>query len=119
MSKSKTFGALINKKRLAQKVSLRKIATQIGISPVYLCEMENGKKTNPSNEILQKMITVLCLNDEETSLFYDLHAKVNGIVSQDLSEYIMESDIIRKILRTAKKKPATDEDWQVFINKIE
>jgi transcriptional regulator with XRE-family HTH domain len=114
-----TFGSYISQKRREIKYTLRETALQIGITPVYLSEMENGKKTNPSGEIMQKMIAVLCFCEEETALFYDLHAKANGIVSQDLPGYIMESGIIRKALRKAKKKPATDEDWQGFIDDLE
>jgi transcriptional regulator with XRE-family HTH domain len=114
-----SWGIYIAQKRRESKRTLRETAKQIGITAVYLSEMENGKKTNPSGEIMQKMIAVLCLNEEETALFYDLHAKVNGIVSQDLPEYIMGDDNIRKALRKAKKKPATERDWQGFIDELE
>jgi len=119
MPNFETFGNFINRKRLEQKVSLRYISLKIGISPVYLSEMENGKKTNPSSEIMRKMISVLCLDEEGTALFFDLHAKANGIISQDLPEYIMGSGIVRKALRKAKKKPATEKNWQDFIDKLD
>ena len=80
--------------------------------------MENNKKTNPSEEIIQKMISVFCLNEDEIAVFYDLHAKANGIISQDLPEYIMGSVLARNALRKAKKKPATDDDWHDFIKKL-
>lgn len=118
MEKYLTFGSNISQKRRELNHTLREAAMQIGITAVYLSEMENGKKTNPSSEIMRKMVSVLCLNEDETAIFYDLHAKANGIVSQDLPEYIMKSGIIRKALRKAKKKPATDKDWQGFIDDL-
>jgi transcriptional regulator with XRE-family HTH domain len=114
-----TFGGYISQKRRKNRRAAWETAKQIGITAAYLSDMETGKKTNPSREIMQKMIEVLCLDEEETALFYDLHAKANGIVSQDLPEYIMENDIARKAIRKAKKKPATDYDWQGFIDKLE
>ena len=114
-----SWGRYIFQKRRKKNRSLRSVAEQIGISAVYLSKMENGKKTNPSREIMQKLIDILCLSEGETALFYDLHAKANDVISQDLPEYIMSSDIARKALRKAKKKPATDEDWQGLIDKLE
>ena len=39
-------------------------------------------------------------------------------VSADLPEYIMERDIVRAALRTAKEVDATDEEWQEFIDRL-
>jgi len=114
MEQPLTFGSFISRKRIS---SLRETAAQIGICPVYLCELEKGKKTNPSIEIITKLIYVLHLDEEETALLFDLHAKANGIVSQDLPQYIMNNDIVRTALRIARDKPVTEKDWQEFIDK--
>ena len=42
----------------------------------------------------------------------------NQRVSADLPEYIMERDIVRAALRTAKEVDATDEEWQEFIDRL-
>jgi transcriptional regulator with XRE-family HTH domain len=118
MNKFMTFGNFISQKRREIKQTLRETALQIGITAVYLSEIENNKKTNPNIKIIQKMIIVLRLDEAETALFFDLHAKANGIISQDLPEYIMESGIVRKALRKAKKKPATEKNWQDFIDDL-
>ena len=49
---------------------------------------------------------------------YDLAAKSRNTVSADLPEYIMEKDIVRAALRTAKKNNATDKQWEDFIRRI-
>lgn len=41
------------------------------------------------------------------------------MVTQDLPEYIMDKDIVRVALRTAKDVDATDEEWQEFIAHLE
>ena len=60
------------------------------------------------------------LNKEETEEMYDLAAKSKNIptVSSDLPEYIMDKDIVRVALRTAKDVDATDAEWQEFIEKL-
>ena len=54
-------------------------------------------------------------------MLYDLAAKTknNTVVSQDLPDYIMDRDIVRVALRTAKDVDATDEEWQEFIARLE
>lgn len=54
-----------------------------------------------------------------TNLFLDLAAASQKMkVPADLPEYIMERDIVRAALRTAKEVDATDEEWQEFIDRI-
>ena len=49
----------------------------------------------------------------------DLAAKSKAQrVSSDLPEYIMERDIVRAALRTAKEVDATDAEWQEFIDRL-
>ena len=49
---------------------------------------------------------------------YDLAARSRNTVSADLPEYIMEKDIVRAALRTAKKHNVTDKQWEDFIRRI-
>ena len=112
MNGSMTFGNFIRKKGREQNGTSCKTAEIVGIAPMYLCDIERDKKTNPSCEVMQKLIAALRLNEEETAFFYDLHAKANGIVSQDLTAYIMENDIIRTFLRMARDKSITESDWE-------
>ena len=66
------------------------------------------------------MAQMLGLNDEDIWLLYDLAAKSKSspTVSKDLPEYIMDRDIVRVALRTAKEVDATDEEWQAFIEML-
>jgi len=118
MKNTLSFGSFIQNKRLMKGETLQTIAEKIGIGIMYLSEIENGKKTNPSPKILAKMVDILCDSDEDIANFFDLHAKANGIVSQDLPDYIMNNDIVRATLRIARDKPASDADWQEMINRL-
>lgn len=117
---NKTFGSFINQKRVEKEITLRGFANLVGLSPVYICYIEKGTKPAPTEEYLEKMINMLHLNKAETDELYDLAArsKSSPTVSGDLPGYIMEKDIVRVALRTAKEVDATDEEWQEFIEKI-
>lgn len=121
MKISHTFGTFIKEKRQQRDISLRKFADQIGISPVYLSNLENDRMPAPKDEVVSTMARLLLLNDTDTAMLYDLAAKgkSNVTVSQDLPEYIMDKDIVRVALRTAKDVDATDEEWQEFIAHLE
>ena len=61
----------------------------------------------------------LHLNKAETEQMLDLAAKSqNNWVSGDLPDYIMDREIVRAALRTAKEADATDQEWQEFIDRI-
>jgi transcriptional regulator with XRE-family HTH domain len=48
------FGRYLAQLRALRKLSLRKASTGIGISAMYLSEVESGKK-KPSEDVLEKM----------------------------------------------------------------
>ena len=116
-----TFGKCLRDKRIEKQISLRGFAGKLGISPVYMCNIEKDRVPAPKDHILTEISRLLILNDEEEKLFYDLAAKskTSPTVSKDLPDYIMEKDIVRAALRTAKDVDATDEEWQEFIDKLE
>lgn len=116
-----TFGTFIKEKRKERCVSLRKFAEQVGISPVYLSNLENDRMPAPKDDVVSSIARQFHLNEADTAMLYDLAAKAKNstVVSQDLPDYIMERDIVRIALRTAKDVDATDEEWQVFIASLE
>ena len=116
-----TLGSFITQKRFEHDYTLRGLAQKIGISPVYMCNIEKGRRPLTSEEILEKIASAFMLDKEEKALFLDLAAKSKSIpiVAADLPEYINERDIVRVALRTAKDVDATDEEWQEFIERLQ
>ena len=116
-----TFGTFIKEKRKERGISLRRFAEEVGISPVYLSNLENDRMRPPKDDVVSNIAVQLKLSDVDTALLYDLaaRAKNSTVVSQDLPDYIMERDIVRIALRTAKDVDATDEEWQEFIASLE
>lgn len=117
MKAEMTFGEFLIKKRLEHEMSARQLAIALDFSPVYICDIEKGRKPVP-DEILEKLPRLLHLTEPEINEMYDLAAKSRNTVSADLPEYIMEKDIVRAALRTAKKHNVTDKQWEDFIKRI-
>ena len=115
-----TFGEYQKQKRLEKEITLRGFAKLVDISPVYLCDLEKGRKAAPSMEVMQRMVCQLALNKEETEQFYDLAAleqTAKNPVPKDLNAFLKDNRVIVSALRTAKDLDATDEEWQEFIDK--
>ena len=112
-----TFGEFLIKKRLEHEMSARQLALALDFSPVYICDIEKGRKPVP-DEILEKLPRLLHLTESEANEMYDLAAKSRNTVSADLPEYIMKKDLVRAALRTAKKHNVTDKQWEDFIKRI-
>ena len=114
-----TFGSFVREHRMSRELSLRSLAAKLEISPVYMSNIETDRKPAPTQEKLDKLVDILGLVQYEAEQLLDLAAKSkNRQVSADLPEYIMERDIVRVALRTAKEVDATDAEWQEFIDRI-
>ena len=117
MNRAKTFGDFLIAKRMEREMSARQLAIKLDFSAVYICDIEKNRRPVP-DEILEKHPLLLHLNEAETEEMYDLAARSRHTVSADLPEYIMEKDIVRAALRTAKKHNVTDKQWEDFIRRI-
>ena len=114
-----TFGSFVREKRQSIGLSLRTLAAKLDLSPVYLSNIENDRRAAPSQEYLERMALLLQLDKPEREWMLDLAAKSKqNRVSADLPDYIMDREIVRAALRTAKEADATDQEWQEFIDRI-
>jgi len=115
-----TFGAYLKRIRLEREYTLRGFAGMMEVSPVYICDLEKDRKPAPTEERMEQIARLLSLDKREKEILYDLAALTRNrpSVSSDLPEYIMENEIVRVALRTAKDVDATDEEWQEFIEKL-
>ena len=114
-----TFGSFLREKRIARGLTLRGMAAKLDLSPVYMSNIENNRRAAPSQEYLERMALLLQLDKPEREWMLDLAAKSKqNRVSADLPDYIMDREIVRAALRTAKEADATDQEWQEFIDRI-
>ena len=113
-----TFGQFICDKRKEVYLSAREVAKALGVSAVYICDIEKNRRAAPSGDMLKTLCSMLNLSRQEQELFYDLAGRSKNTVSCDLPEYIMENDIVRAALRTAKEHGIDDKEWEEFIQRI-
>ena len=114
---SNPFGEYISYLRTSRNYSLRELAEMIGISPYYLCSIENGRKKNPNIKILGKMYLAFDLRKEEMEKLLDLYAKANDQASADIVDYIMENDKLRSSIRDGRDEES-ERYWREFIERI-
>jgi len=112
-----SFGGFLIQKRKERDLTAREVASQLFCSPVYVCDIEKERRP-VTDDILNKLCKILLLSKFEINLMYDLAAKSKNTVSADLPEYIMEKDIVRSALRTAKEYNIDDKEWEEFIDRI-
>ena len=64
------FGVFLSKKRKEVKKTVRGFAKEIGISPSFLCDLESGARSFPSNskfpDLLNRIISVTLQPDLQT-----------------------------------------------------
>lgn len=114
-----TFGSFVREKRIARGMSLRGLAAKLDLSPVYMSNIENDRRGAPTQEHLERLAMLLQLDKGERERMLDLAARSQrNRVSADLPDYIMDREIVRAALRTAREADATDQEWQDFIDRI-
>lgn len=97
-----TFGEVIKQARKAKGVSLREMASRVGISHPYLSQLENGKNNNPSIDIILDLSREL-----DVSFAYLVHLSGVDIgLKKNLPEKFVN---IFKIL-----SPSDLEGWNTF-----
>lgn len=118
MNNNNEFGKYLKIIREKNGYSLRELGRISGITPYYISYLENGKKTNPSVEIMAKLFKALNMSKLEIERFLDLYAKANNCVSYDIVDYIMGNDDIREYIRFKRDEPDSSPGWDDFIKKI-
>lgn len=79
--KRRTFGELLREKRIEKGFSLRKFAEQVGVSPTYLSQVEQGNVQPPTADRVKRMAELLGENP-------DVWIALAGRVPEDLPKII-------------------------------
>lgn len=113
-----TFSSFLNRMRTKHGVTLRTLASTLGVSAPYLYDVEQGNRNPLKKEHLEKLAQFFALNSEETAYMFDLAGIDRGIVPLDLPEYIISNPYVRVALRKARNMNLKEEEWQRFIAQI-
>lgn len=113
-----SFGEFLQKKRLENEITLRKMAKLIGITAPYLNDIEKDRRNPPEIQKLDKIAEILSLTEEEKAVMFDLAGKQRNSVAPDLPDYIMKRDYVAAALRTARDLDADEDDWLKFVEEL-
>ncbi|MCQ3035128.1 MAG: helix-turn-helix domain-containing protein [Bacilli bacterium] len=110
-------------KRIEAKITIRSFANAVGISPSFLCDLENGSRAFPAKskktpDLLERMVATLNLNDNDAKLFKDYaeQSMLSGNrIPSEISNYLQRVPEAQQALRLAKDKSVTKEDWEKII----
>jgi len=112
-----TFGEYIKARRLELGKSLNGAAREIGMTPIYLRDIENDNRAAPENFII-KICEVLELPSEDREFFFELAGESRKGDYADIKPYIGEKHIARVALRKARDLNIPDSKWQEFIDSL-
>ncbi len=125
MSNNK-FGEFISEKRKSKKISLRKMADSLDLSPAYWSDIEKGRRNPPRIEILEKLSDLLGLSQGEFDNMVDMASEARDEIPMDLPDYIKNSELAKVALRKASRMTnlkdsnnVTKKAWEEFIKNLD
>lgn len=95
-----SFGELLHLIRSRQNAS--QLVKEVGISYVYLLDIEKGARTAPKETVLLALADKLEFREGERELFFDLAAKERNSIPADVTEYVLEHKEIVEVVRALK-----------------
>ena len=104
------IGARLRKQRVeVLKRGLRQTATDLGIAPAHLTDIEKGRRS-PSEDLLLRIAKVYHI-DEQT--LRKAWGKMNAVVGEVFGESETNATKVPEFLRTARE--LTSEQWDTLI----
>ena len=112
------FGEFIAQKRVQMGITLRDMASRLGLTAPYLSDVEKDRRNPFDMDKLTQLARILALTPEENTQMLDLAGKKRNSVAPDLPGYIMERDYVSAALRTARDLNAGEEEWLRFVEAL-
>lgn len=120
------FGEFVSERRKEKKISLRRMAELLDLSPAYWSDIEKGRRNPPNINKLQEIAKLLGLSHDELDEMIDMASEDRDEIPMDLPDYIKESNLARTALRKARKMDevegksgVTEKAWKDFIKALE
>ena len=114
----KNFGDFLYQKRIENKITMRQMADELGVSPVFVSDIEKDRRNPFDVNRLRQLVPFLNLTDEERDLMYDLAGKKRNEVAPDLHDYITENDYVSAALRTCRDLEVGEEEWARMVEEL-
>ncbi|NEZ47289.1 helix-turn-helix transcriptional regulator [Clostridium niameyense] len=120
------FGEFVSERRKEKKISLRKMAELLDLSPAYWSDIEKGRRNPPNINKLQEIANILDLSHDELDEMIDMASEDRDEIPMNLPDYIKENNLARTALRKARKMDevegksgVTEKAWKDFIKALE
>ena len=94
-----TFGSLLRQLREEKRLRQVDVANAIGVSTVYICDIEKDRRNPPSYKKLQLIAGKLELTEEKTAELFDLAGQARGEVAPDIIAYLVANPAIQATIR--------------------
>lgn len=105
------FSKKIKDARKQKRLSIRKCAESVGISPTYLVRIEDGTTPPPSDKVIEEISKVLEVDLTELNNLANDYLEYLGKAKPENIK-VPFSEEVPAFLRTAGKKIKKPEDWQ-------
>lgn len=126
MLKHNLFGVFLKEKRQQKNMSLRELSNKANITHTYIAKIENGSKPPPSDDVLLRLAKGLSLDNGSAEIFFDLAAKCkrlnddkNFYLPADVSEYLINIESAKSLIRKASKLGNSNEFWNELLKQFE
>ena len=114
----KEFGAVVRDRRMKEDLSQEELAQNVGISRVYLSQIERGVAENVSVAIYEKLATYLGITLSQSS---PTPTNLPPALVKLQEEHSLPDADVRMLasLQFRGKKPATTEQWLLLYKLIQ
>ena len=117
------FGARVRKRRCEEGLSQEKLAQEVGISRNYLSQIERGKATNLSWQVMNRLTAVLGMQEEQVG---DSTAGIDErmdlppslVAFAEKAELPTDDVLMLARLKYRGQQPTTPEKWELLYNVI-
>lgn len=113
------FGVMLKEMREQLGLSQDELAEVLNKTAQYISNMEKGKnKSPPDDSDIQKLISRLELNPENSEKFRMLAYADRGMLPPELFNYVSECPPLIGAIRSAMKNNVSPEYWTGVLNSI-
>ena len=117
------FGIKVRKRRCEEGLSQEKLAQAVGISRNYLSQIERGKATNLSWQVMDRLTSVLGMKEEQgsdakTAIDQRMDLPPSLVAFAQKAELPTDDVLMLARLKYRGQQPTTPEKWELLYNVI-
>jgi len=121
--RAQTFGSFMRQKREEKGITVRGLATMLGVTPAYVSDLEKGNRAAPRRnspkDLLERICQILMSTDEDRHRYYDLAAESRDGQYDELNDYLHQHANARLALRVARDRGLDEDGWSAIAEQIQ